>query len=417
VQQGGYIESDAAEEASHIGGIMRPAVLTPFLLQGRFDSMEKLNAAVDKERQRLGSPAIFVLGAGNIGLPLILNIAIGLSAGKTVYARASRRNIDAVRTWVSAVKSCGHPLAQAVHQRINLLEIEHEGRAYGETLSQLPVQQAYLWGGDEALRTTAEWLRPRLGEQVYFFGPRTGVLLLDCSYWKAQRDADKRSLAQALYDNLLMYDAALCSSPTLGVVVGEEAEARAVLDEVASLVAASPNERQRLSRLGADNARRQRMRQWVAHGYSVHRAKDSLVTFALGALDAYRDKNLYLPPAETFHSSAGSLELLCFTQKELAEAASLIAGLQSEPRFMGHLWSVGHLITVASAPLTRQLTDLIAQAQKSLKAKSAAPHLLDAAHLRIVELRKNFVREPGELFDGVSLIESMLPPSDNTQAL
>lgn len=419
IQRGGYMAEDASEEARHVGALMRREYLTPCVLQGPIDSLAALRAAVEAERRAIDTPAIFVLGAGNIGLPLILNACVGLVAGKVVYARASTRNVDAVRAWTAALDAVCEgasaadlgPLARAVRDRVVLLEAHHDTPGYGEELARLPVQQAYLWGGDEALRRTADLLAPQVRGRTYFFGPRTGVLLLECAWWRTRSAAEKRALSQALHDNLVKFDAALCNSPTLGVVVGAADEARAVLDELAGLATPERTERQRLERLPGAGARRRQMRRWLVHGYSLHGVSGGLVTLALGTLDAYRSKNRYLPPPGAFHESAGSLELLLFQPEALDRAAALVAGLQHEPRYERQLWSVGHVVTAASDVLARRLVGLVGEAQRGLRAGGTEPHMLDAADLRVVDIRGNLGRAPGERFDGISLASTMLEPA------
>jgi hypothetical protein len=411
VRAGGYVQRDALDEAGHVGHLMTSGSLTPYLLCDGVEHLDALAGAIERDAQDSPTrPAIFVLGSGNTGLPLIINTVIGLVAGKTVFARPSRRNVDAIRAWLGVLDEVAgsDPVAQALRERIILLELDHDTAEYGKALARLPVHHAYLWGGAEAIRETAAVLPPEATR--YCFGPRTGVVVIECAHWESLDDAAKGDLARATRDNLLRYDAALCSSPTLGIVIGERERARRVLDELAAAIEPEPGERDRLVRLPGANARRRDMRGWVSHGYSLHRGTGgSMVTLALGTLRDYHERNRYLPMGGTYHETAGSLELLCVSDEELADAATLIATLHDEPRYAGLLWGVGHLATIASQALTSRLLEAITEAQHVLaRAAPCVPERLPASALRVVDLRDNLGREPGEPFDGIALLPSML---------
>lgn len=388
VRGGGYVDSDAREEASQVEIFMRPAFLRPFLESAAARAIPPEGSA----------PGIFVLGSGNVGVPLIVNAALGIVAGRTVYARASRANAQAISVWLESLPG------GALRDSVVLLELAHDDPAYDARLAALPVGRAFLWGGAEALERTSALLPQVAPRHMHCLGPRTGVLVLECAFWRDQDVAGRRAIAQACYDNLLKFDASLCSSPTLGIALGSPEECRSVLDELVAAMTPEPGETERLARLAGANARRRQMKRWVAQGYSLHQPPGSAVTLALGSVDDYGRKNRFNPPADTFHDSAASLEILMYRPDELVPVAERIAGLHGEPRYQGHLWSVGHVITAAREATTANLM----RALEPALAAARGTRVLAARDLRVVDVRNNIGRRPGERADGISLMDAIL---------
>jgi hypothetical protein len=87
--------------------------------------------------------------------------------------------------------------------------------------------------------------------------------------------------------------------------------------------------------------------------------------------------------------------------------AAFLANLQDEPRYAGALWSIGHIITVASAATTVA----VMAALETALAAVAKEHVLSARALRVVDVRSNIGRAPGTRLDGISLQEAMLAAS------
>jgi len=397
LQHGRYLAADAQEEAGAMALVPSREHMEPY-----FPSRAEAEAQIAAFREHWPEPAIFVLGSGNIGFPLIINVALGLIADKRVFMRASRANAAAVQVWLDALqKEAGDELAR----RVEVIAQDYGDKQYHRTLARLPVQQAYLWGGGEALSRTAAPLADA-GARIYELGPRTGVLLLDADWWRERPEEERKEVAQACYDNLLKYDAALCSTPTLGLVIGAAEAARQAASELCAAMTASDTEQERLRRLPAANAYRRQMQQWEAYGYALHRPPGSLVTLASAPPAAFERKQRFASQGFSYHDAAATLELISFAPDELAAAADLVARLPEQPRYQG-LWSVGHIITAAGPEMVERLLQELEICQRSLPDR--ARHLA-VSDLRQVDIRHNIGRHAGDRFDGVDLVATMLAP-------
>lgn len=415
-----YFKEDALAEATYVGAIMDRLYLVPFLINNTtaYPTFGALQSAIEKYRTKVPEPAIFVLGSGNTALPLIMNILIGILTGQHVYFRASAGNVSAVRIWIESLtdqdlmnnpmlvsKHLDHVLLTVQHN-IEEITTSHSNLNYAVELSNLPVQKSYLWGGGEAIDNTISMLKPR--NQNYLFGPRTGVLVLEYQWWATQSTTNKKLIAQAIYDNIIVNDTALCSSPTRGIIIGSMDEAQQILHEIVELISPSPSEKERLTRsnLGEATSARISMLQWVKFGYKLFAPKTSLIKLALGDTVSFQKKNEYVQNTANYHASAGSLELISFNSNKLDMAAYMIAHLQDESRYKG-LWSVGHLITAMSPKSIEQLTNHIENCLKT-EPLCSNKRIMPVQELRIVDVRNNLGRAPGCKFDGICLARSML---------
>lgn len=398
------MDRDAELEADRIEAMLRPGYLLPLVLEGPAASLPALE---ERCRRHAEDAGVLLLGSGTNGAALVSSALVGLVLGKRSYVRPAATQLSALRVLERAVLG---DAAGAAGAPLTLLSLGDREPGYYAALAGLPVSSALLWGSQDAIEVTAACL-PQVAEaRKHRFGPRTGVLVLEPSWWQGLGGAERRAVAQACYDNLLCHDADVHGSPTAGVALGGLAACRQMADELMHLAVPHADERERLARLAGANARRRSMSQWVSQGYTLHRSRAGAGQLALGTLDDYRRKNHYLPEAPTYHDSAAALEVVCFAPDELAAAARFLATLQQEPRYRGKLWGIGHVVLAASAALASELRGALALAGSSAPGTRAVP----AGALRMLDVRSNITSMPA--FDGVSLVDALLPQDDAAPA-
>jgi hypothetical protein len=394
------MERDAELEADRVEAMLRSDYLLPLVLQG---STSSLHALEERCRQQAGGTGVFLLGSGTSSTSLVSSALVGLVLGKTLYVRPSSTQLPAVRVLARAILGGGVGAAGAP---LTLLAVSDREPSYYSTLAALPVSSALLWGSQDVLDVTAACL-PQVPEpRKHRFGPRTGALVLEPLWWRGLAEDERHAVAQACYDNLLCFDAGMDSSPSVGVALGDIAACRQMADELMALAVPHADERERLARLAGANARRRLMSQWVSQGYTLHRSRSGSGQLALGTFDDYRRKNHYLPEAPAYQDSAAALEVLCFGQAELGEAARFLSTLQQEPRYRGKLWSLAHIALGASPALATALRAALTLAS----AHAAGTRVIAAGDLRMLDVRDNVTTMPG--FDGVSLLDAMLPEDE-----
>jgi|SRR5271157_390173 len=420
-EQSIYFPEDANAEAYYVGTMMQKDYLKSFLINQNdgFSDFESVMSAINDYRKEIENPAIFILGSGNISIPLIMNIIIGILTNQHIYYRASAGNAAAIRVWLESLTD-PELLADlrirdqdldcvmlCIRQEIEEISLSHEDEAYKNKLKTLPVQKAYLWGGAEAIENTIQMLDSSV--EIFSFGPRTGVLLVETDWWSNLAQLDKIEIANAIYKNILSNDAAMCSSPTIGIIIGSEQEAETTLNEIMQLIQHQDTEKLRLSRPILLDASKHRisMQQWVKFGFKLYSPQGSITKFALGDLLAHQRKNQFFTTPGEYHASAGSLEIIRFNANELQDAASLISHLQLEIRYKG-LWSVGHLITVMNPKSIIQLLEFLKMFQESDFSLRKDPNVMKVEAIRIVDVRENIGRKPGDRLDGIALGSSLL---------
>jgi hypothetical protein len=404
VQHANCMERDAELEADRVEAMLRPDYLLPLVLEGPAVSLRALE---ERCRRHATDAGVFLLGSSTGGAALVSSALVGLVLGKTLYVRPAATQLPAMRVLARAILGGA---AGAAGAPLTLLDLSDREPSYHSALAGLPVSSALLWGTQEAIEVTAACLPQVVEACKHRFGPRTGVLVLEPAWWQGLGDIERRSVAQACYDNLFCYDAGLHSSPTAAVALGRLADCRQMADELMALAVPHADERERLARLAGANARRRSMSQWSSHGYTLHRSRTGAGQLALGTLDDYQRKNHYLPEAPTYHDSAAALEVLCFARDELGEAARFLATLQQEPRYRGMLWSIAHIALAASAALGGELRDALGLAHSHVP----GTRRVAASGVRLLDVRANLAAMPG--FDGASLLDVLLPPEDSAPA-
>lgn len=406
LESSGFFNNDALLESQNIALVMQKDILEGYFVNTTtFSSLEALDIKISKYNQKVACPAIFVLGSGNIGIPLILNIIVGVMTRKHVYARASQANKNAINVWLASLRDPQLRLSliemgltnslDYVINNIELIDMPHTDPSYAHILSELPIQQSYLWGGADALLTTANMIQESVN--THLFGPRTGVFVIEYEWWVQQSIPERRRIAQSLYDNIMIFDAALCQSPTLGFIIGSKEEANKLMQELVNYIVPHPTEYDRLKRLDGANLYRILMNSWLIYGYEIHSAKNTNVTFAVGDLSAHKTKEHVSSNRTSYHNSASSMEMLVVSEQD---AANLISNIQNISRYEG-LWSVGHLLVAAH---DTTIKSLIIDIDNKL---TKDPLILKASSYRVVDIRNNFGRIPGESFDGINLVNSM----------
>ena len=312
-----YFPDDAYAEACYVGMQMQQDYLQPYLINkyDGFMDFESIMIAISNYRQNVEDPAIFILGSGNISIPLIMNIIIGFLMNQHIYYRASSGNAAAIRVWLDSLNDSeliedlqnrNQTLAEVLillRNNIEEISLSHHDEAYKKMLKSFPVQKVYLWGGAEAIENTIQMLDPNV--KIFTFGPRTGVMVLETKWWNKLNQSDKIEIANAIYKNILSNDAAMCSSPTTGIILGSRDESENALNEVMQLIQVQENEKIRLARPTLSSASKYRtfMLQWVKFGYKLFSPSESLTKFALGDIKAHQRKNQFFSAPGEYHSS------------------------------------------------------------------------------------------------------------------
>ncbi|MBN2444957.1 MAG: hypothetical protein JXJ04_26620 [Spirochaetales bacterium] len=410
-----YYTDDAENEALNLGRCLNKEYLLPFIIgENAFSSFDSLQEAISNYKKEFSQPGIFVLGSGNTALPLILNIIIGIILGHHIYFRSSSGNREALQVWLSSLNDKAFKnddqlcnLHNKIKNAITEISLPYDDPAYEKTIGQLPVQKAYLWGGGEAIKNTVRIL-PEITTS-YLLGPRTGVLVLDCDWWEEQSPFDKKNISAAIYENIIAFDSALCSSPTRGLIIGSADNAEKMVAEIISNIIPAEDEKSRFSRTNVQSSNNYRitMTGWRKFGYSILSPHNSHVKFSLGTIESFNKKNRFCVSHHDYHSSNGSLELISFPVEKLKDVAKMITYLQQEQHYEG-LWSVGHIITAARPLLIKKIIQEIKDIQNTDQAIKDSKYILNADDLRIVDIRENIGRKPGSTFDGISLGPSML---------
>jgi hypothetical protein len=410
-----YYQKDAEDEAHNVGKCMSISFITPFFIgEHNFQSFISLKQAIDRYKINHSQPAIFILGSGNTGLPLIINIIIGIIAGQHVYFRASSGNKEALDVWLSSLDDpffrsdlLLHSIFNKIRESIREIPLSYTDPQYLKTIKSLPVQKAYLWGGSEAIAKTLSMLPDQV--QSFLFGPRTGVIIFESEWWEKQSPANKTDIAHSLYDNLALYDSALCSSPTRGIMVGVLEQGRKMLQEIRDMIVPHADEQARFSRPAAQSSNNYRisMSGWKKYGYDIFSPPNSLVKIALGDIEAFHKKNKYCKGSSDYHATNGLLEIIIFDVGKMDEAAKMILTLSTEEFYNG-LWGVGHIIAMAGPEIINEISRAMNNLQSTDPVLKNNKNLLNTASIRYVDIRENIGRKPGDSFDGVYLCRSML---------
>jgi len=182
---------------------------------------------------------IFHVPPANVDTIFVYSWALAALAGNRNVVRISERSAGAAEAVLDALNATlddAHPVIRETQRMVTYGRDDAVTTAFSQACDL-----RVIWGGDASVETLRRYpLRPSARDLT--FPDRASFAVLAASAWGAASAAERRSVAEGLYNDVYWFDQAACASPRGVFWVGPpDAAAQAqdeLTEEIASVVAA-----------------------------------------------------------------------------------------------------------------------------------------------------------------------------------
>ncbi|MBB36106.1 MAG: acyl-CoA reductase [Hirschia sp.] len=213
----GLLAELSARLRKHAEARSMPDVQT-FAFWCRKANLQKLKAAHDDHKARLGLGLVFHVAPGNVPINFAFSLAFGLLAGNTNVVRVPSRQMAQVDVVLSVLGDLlAEPDFASLAEMIALVRYP-AGDAFTADISAR-ANGRVIWGGDETVAEIRKLPLPPRAREVTF-ADRYSFCVMDAAAMLAADDKALGRLAEGFYNDTYLMDQNACSSPHLVVWKG-----------------------------------------------------------------------------------------------------------------------------------------------------------------------------------------------------
>lgn len=171
-----------------------------------------------------------IISSGNSIIPTLIPTTISMVTGNFTLLKPSLSNFEAVVEVFSGLRELmsRSPAAHLMARALCISYLGHDSPGLKTALASAPFGAINFWGGEPARSTVAALVAQNPAHPRFFAnGPLTGVAIVG-------QGQDGEAVAKGLALNMVLYEQQLCSSPTIGVYVGDYERALRFASQVRS---------------------------------------------------------------------------------------------------------------------------------------------------------------------------------------
>ena len=172
----------------------------------------------------------FIISSGNSVIPTLIPTTISLVTGNFTLLKPSISNFRAVAEVFAGLRelTAKSPAAHLMARSLCISYFGHDSPGLDAALSRAPFGVVNFWGGEPGRGSVAAKLAQNPAHPRFFVnGPLTGVAIVGAT-------GDDEKVARGLALNMVLYEQQLCSSPTMGIYIGNYEQALAFASMVRS---------------------------------------------------------------------------------------------------------------------------------------------------------------------------------------
>jgi hypothetical protein len=283
-----------------------------------------------------------IIGAGNSGLPVVVDLTLALLANVAPLIKPDLANFDSVSEVVESIKDAANignnkDVLDSLHNSVMVSYFPRDDPTYQFLLTKGDISRVKFTGGEEAYRNISNLASQNPNHtSVLAGGPLTGAVVINEDFIKL----NENKLTGTLAEEILIAGQKLCSSPTYGLWVGSYEGAVNFAKELIKEIA-SRTEILRLSE--GNNFTVQRLRLALkSHGANVISPEDGnscatlVVSDKKSIIDEIYKSNNQLP----LGLSKRPIMLEIVSLPDLESAVKEIKDLPNAAAYKG-IWKVG----------------------------------------------------------------------------